>query len=121
MSSYRWHKSILSACGAAVLAFTASTATAQVNMEDGRRLFTRIATPACAVCHTLEHAGAQGAIGPNLDELKPEAARVEKAVRNGIGQMPAFKGLTDEQIALLARYVEAATGAAGKPDSAPQK
>jgi cytochrome c6 len=30
---------------------------------------------------------------------------VEKAVRNGIGQMPAFPALTEEQVKALAKYV----------------
>lgn len=97
---------------AALAALACSTALAQVNMEEGKKLFTKTAVPACAVCHTLEHAGAQGAIGPDLDELKPDASRVEKAVRNGIGQMPAFKDLTEQQVKTIANYVATATGAA---------
>lgn len=103
---------ILKTCMTAALALMGGVATAQVNMEEGKKLFTQVAKPACAVCHTLEHAGAQGAIGPNLDELKPDAARVEKAIRNGVGQMPAFTSLNDEQILSLARYVAGATGVA---------
>lgn len=78
---------------------------AQDKMEAGKQLFTQTAVPACAACHTLVHADAKGAIGPNLDELKPDAARVERAVRNGVGQMPAFSSLSDEQIQALAQYV----------------
>jgi cytochrome c6 len=85
---------------------------AQANPEAGRKLFTQTAVPACAVCHTLKDAGAKGEIGPDLDELKPDASRVEKAVRNGIGQMPAFKGLSDMQIKTLGEYVAAVTSAA---------
>ncbi|WP_199724841.1 c-type cytochrome [Noviherbaspirillum saxi] len=99
----------------AVLAVFASLAAASIqaepNMDMGRKLFNQTAVPACAVCHALDHAGAQGAIGPNLDELRPDASRVEKALRNGIGQMPAFKGLSEEQIGTLAKYVATATGA----------
>jgi len=76
--------------------------------EDGRKLFASV-TPACALCHTLKDAGATGAVGPSLDELKPDAQRVAKAVRNGIGQMPAFPHLSEAQIQALARYVESAT------------
>ena len=79
-------------------------------MQDGKLLFTRTAVPACAVCHTLKHAGALGEIGPSLDELKPDAARVEKAVRNGIGQMPANTVLTADQLRLLARYTAGVAG-----------
>jgi cytochrome c6 len=86
----------------------ALAATPALADEVGRRLFTTV-TPACAVCHTLKDAGAAGAVGPSLDELKPDAARVVKALRNGIGQMPAFVHLTEEQVQALARYVEGAT------------
>jgi mono/diheme cytochrome c family protein len=96
---------------AAFASLVAGSALAESNMDAGKKLFNQTAVPACAVCHTLEHAGAQGAIGPNLDELRPDASRVEKALRNGIGQMPAFKGLSEEQIGTLAKYVATATGA----------
>src|SRR5690606_26090379 len=56
----------------------------------GRKVFTEAAQPPCAVCHTLEAAGATGTIGPSLDELKPDKARVLEAVRTGIGVMPRF-------------------------------
>ncbi|GIX27934.1 MAG: hypothetical protein KatS3mg123_1815 [Burkholderiales bacterium] len=66
----------------------------------------------CAVCHTLRDAGASAEIGPNLDELKPDAQRVAAAVKNGIGIMPAFGGsLTQEQIQAVAFYVARASGA----------
>lgn len=83
---------------------------AQDVMVDGKKLFSQ-AVPPCSVCHALAHAGSVGEVGPSLDELKPDAVRVEKALRNGIGQMPAFKTLTDEQVTLLSKYVAAATGA----------
>lgn len=99
----------------AALAVTLASPTvfAQDKLAAGRTLFNKTAVPACALCHTLKDAGAEGAIGPSLDELKPDAARVEKAVRNGIGQMPAFKNLTDDQIKVLGQYVATVT-AAGK-------
>jgi mono/diheme cytochrome c family protein len=77
--------------------------------EEGRKLFLSV-TPACALCHKLKDAGATGEIGPSLDELKPDAARVVKALKNGIGQMPAFPHLTEAQVQALARYVEQAAG-----------
>jgi cytochrome c6 len=76
--------------------------------DEGRRLFTSL-TPPCALCHTLKDAGATGAIGPSLDELKPDRERVLKALRTGIGQMPAFGHLTAAQMEALASYVERAT------------
>ena len=54
----------------------------------------------------------KGAVGPVLDELKPNAARVAKALRDGIGQMASYKGkLSDEQINAIAAFVATATGA----------
>ena len=73
--------------------------------ETGKLLFTKGAVPACAVCHTLQAAGAAGEIGPSLDELQPDADRVRKALKNGIGVMPAFPLLTEEQITILSEYV----------------
>ena len=91
---------------------TASTAyAADSNLEAGRLLFTQGAKPACAICHTLSDAGAAGEIGPSLDELKPDEARVIKALKTGIGQMPAFTALTDEQMQILASYIAQITKA----------
>ncbi|HET7862999.1 MAG TPA: cytochrome c, partial [Burkholderiaceae bacterium] len=74
--------------------------------------FTKDAVPACAVCHTLRDAGATGTVGPVLDELKPDAARVEAALRLGSGQMPSYLGkLEDSQIVALAVYVATVAGA----------
>ncbi len=77
----------------------------------GRQLFTGGATPACAVCHTLKDAGSEGAVGPVLDELKPDAQRVATALRNGVGNMPSYRAtLTEAQIEALAKYVSAVAG-----------
>lgn len=82
-------------------------------MTLGKQLFTAGAVPACAICHTLKDAGSEGAIGPVLDELQPEAERVAKALREGVGAMPSYAGkLTDAQIGALATYV--ATASRGK-------
>ena len=79
----------------------------------GKRLFMQTAVPACALCHTLKAAGSTGAVGPVLDELKPDAARVANALRNGLGNMPAYgASLSEEQIEALAHYVAKASGAA---------
>ncbi len=76
----------------------------------GKALFLGGAQPACGICHTLKDAGSDGAIGPDLNELKPDAARVAKAVKNGIGQMPAFSALTEAEVEALSRYVAVASG-----------
>ncbi len=98
-----------------VLAAAGAAAHAQVHdatYEAGKALFLK-ATPACAICHTLKDAGAEGAIGPVLDELKPDAARVAKALRDGLGSMPSYRAsLSEAQIAALARYVSKASSGA---------
>jgi mono/diheme cytochrome c family protein len=77
--------------------------------DTGKRVFTQAAQPACSVCHTLADAGATGKIGPNLDEMRPSAEQVMRAVRQGIGAMPAFEDtLSKAQIEAVARYVERA-------------
>lgn len=82
-------------------------------MALGKKLFSQAAAPACALCHTLRDAGSQGAVGPNLDELRPDVARVANALRNGLGNMPAYKAtLSEAQIEALALYVSRASGAA---------
>lgn len=65
----------------------------------------------CASCHTLKAAGANGHIGPDLDKLRPNAARVDEQITNGGGVMPAFKGkLTAAQIRSLADWVARVAG-----------
>ena len=60
----------------------------------------------CASCHVLSDAKSAGQIGPNLDQIKPELARVLNAVTMGIGVMPAYEGiLTDEEIESVSYYV----------------
>lgn len=95
-------------CGTAANAASAADEAAQMAL--GKQLFTTGATPACAICHTLKDAGSEGAIGPIFDELQPDAARVSKALHDGLGAMPSFKDtLTEEQIAALALYVSKAS------------
>ncbi len=75
--------------------------------NDGKTIF----QSQCANCHTLKAANASGTIGPNLDQLKPDAARVQHQVEVGGGVMPAFKGkLTDQQIQAVATFVADSAG-----------
>jgi cbb3-type cytochrome c oxidase subunit III len=53
----------LAACG------TGGLATGSADLQNGRKLF----QDKCAGCHTLAAAGAQGTIGPNLDDAFAEA------------------------------------------------
>jgi len=59
----------------------------------------------CGVCHTLQAAGSSGALGPNLDQLKPSMSQIIYVVTNGIGVMQAWEGiLTYEEIEAVAYY-----------------
>jgi len=60
----------------------------------------------CGTCHTLNAAGSEGQIGPNLDDLKPQVPQTVIAVTNGIGVMPPWGGiLSDEEIEAVASYI----------------
>lgn len=73
------------------------------NGPDGAQVF---ASAGCAGCHTLAAANASGNVGPNLDDLQPDAATVRSQVENGGGGMPAFSGdLSPEEIDAVATYV----------------
>jgi mono/diheme cytochrome c family protein len=105
------------ALGAQLVLSAAMLATASVAHADdakllelGKKVFTEQAMPACAICHTLQDAGATGAVGPSLDELKPSVERVSTAVKGGIGIMPAFPALSDEQVKAVAHYVAKTAG-----------
>tara|TARA_B110000014_G_C19753591_1_gene392627 strand:+ start:171 stop:476 length:306 start_codon:yes stop_codon:yes gene_type:complete len=64
----------------------------------------------CGTCHSLEAAGSEAQIGPNLDMLKPQMEQVIIAVTNGIGVMPSWEGiLTPEEIEAVAYYVFSST------------
>jgi cytochrome c6 len=94
------------------LALASFVACADDDRAAGRKLFTGGTAPSCGVCHTLRDAQTTGEIGPVLDEIKPDAERVAKALRTGLGVMPSFRDkLSEKEIALLARYVAQATGA----------
>ncbi|QIM48867.1 MULTISPECIES: cytochrome c [Alcaligenaceae] len=80
-------------------------------LQRGKELFVSKAVPACAVCHTLKDAGSQGAIGPNLDELKPSADRIMKVLKDGMGAMPSFaNSLSQEDMEAVTAYVVKSTG-----------
>ena len=60
----------------------------------------------CGVCHSLQAAGSEGQIGPNLDMLKPKMIQIVSAVTNGIGVMPPWEGiLTEKEIEAVAYYI----------------
>jgi cytochrome c553 len=86
----------------------APTAPGAGDAEAGAAVFE---SAGCASCHTLAAAKATGAVGPNLDELKPTAAQVLAIVPEGRGAMPAFADqLSAEEIANVAAYVSSVAG-----------
>jgi hypothetical protein len=73
------------------------------------------ASAGCGGCHTLKAADAKGQVGPNLDELKPDATTVEHQVRVGGNGMPSFKArLSSRQISLVADFVADSSRSSGK-------
>lgn len=74
---------------------------------EGKKLF---ASSGCGGCHALADAGANGNVGPNLDEAKPDYTLAVTRVTKGKGAMPAFEDqLEPQQIADVAAYVTQAT------------
>ena len=75
----------------------------------GKEVF--LGTAGCVSCHTLADASATGAVGPNLDAVKPSYEKVVAQVTNGGGGMPAFADtLSEEQIQDVAAYVSSVAG-----------
>ena len=71
--------------------------------KEGKTIFLE---QGCAACHTLADAKAYGEMGPNLNQIKPDIARVIKTVTNGIGVMPPYEGvLSTQEIKAVAHYV----------------
>lgn len=104
-------KSLIASAILGGLAFSAAASPDDAVLERGKELFVSKAVPACAICHALSDAGASGAIGPDLDELKPDADRIKKAMRDGIGAMPSFAAtMSAEDMDAVAAYVVKATG-----------
>ena len=93
-------------------AYATAAAADPAELARGKELFTKI-QPACAVCHTLQAAGAEGQVGPVLDELKPDAGRVLRALKAGIGVMPSYsERMSEKDMLAVAQFVAHATGAA---------
>ncbi len=60
----------------------------------------------CMSCHSLNDAGSNADIGPNLNEIKPSLELVIYTVTNGIGVMPSYKDvLTKDEINAVSIYV----------------
>ncbi len=76
--------------------------------DPGRQTF----VASCGGCHVLAEAGTSSPVGPNLDDLKPDAARVQAAIATGgtgTGAMPA--GLLEgDEAQQVAEYVAKVAG-----------
>jgi mono/diheme cytochrome c family protein len=82
---------------------TAGPSLPKGNAAAGKQIFV---SAGCGACHTLKAAGTNGTVGPNLDQVKPELAKIQTQVINGGGAMPPFKGrLSNQQIADVSQYV----------------
>ena len=73
--------------------------------QRGKEVYLKETMPQCGVCHALEDAGTNGAIGPKLDDLKPSLEQIKNAVSKGLGAMPAQKQLSETQLNALAQYI----------------
>lgn len=86
---------------------TTGPSTTKVASAVGEKVF----ASNCAQCHTLAAAGSSGQVGPNLDALAPDEARVNAQVTNGGNGMPAFADvLTEAQISAVSAYVADSAG-----------
>ena len=86
------------------LLIISSSTFADPKMDLGLEIYNNKAQ--CGTCHSLQAAGSEGQIGPNLDILKPQMIQIISSVTNGIGVMQAWEGiLTSEEIEAVAYYV----------------
>ena len=98
----------ISYCICALILLSFQNIKADDLFDQGKQIF--LGDGNCAICHTLQDANSHGNIGPNLNEVKPDIARVLSAVTNGIGVMPAYEGiLSAEEIKAVATYVAQST------------
>jgi cytochrome c6 len=79
---------------------------ANAHARSGKQIF---AAEGCGGCHTLAAAGASGTAGPDLDQLRPDAATVAAKVSGGGGAMPSFD-LPAPELRAVAQYVSSVAG-----------
>ena len=83
----------------------------EAKMAKGLEIFNE--TAACAGCHTMKAAGAEGNVGPNLDTIDLTLESVIDMVTYGLGVMPAYgedEILTKEEIDIVSFYVVNSAG-----------
>ncbi len=96
---------------ATTAADTGATTAAPAGEGDAAAGATIYQSAGCGGCHTMAAAGSAGAVGPNLDDLKPSYDAVMTQVTNGGGGMPAFSGsLSADDIKNVSAYVSQNAG-----------
>lgn len=99
--------SLFTACGPPTLSESA---------KRGRQVFMEDSKPHCVQCHKLMDASPKNSagpklLGPDMDIKRPSRAMTIKAVTQGVGIMPAQKGiLTKQQIEDVAEYLAEVAG-----------
>jgi mono/diheme cytochrome c family protein len=105
---------LLSACGGGGGSSTSgggSSSSASGSSGSASAQGKTVFTSNCKGCHTLKDAGSTGTVGPNLDDVAPDKATVQRQVNNGGGPMPSFKGkLSTTQINDVSTYVSSVAG-----------
>jgi predicted ferric reductase/mono/diheme cytochrome c family protein len=89
--------------GDAATTTTTTVDTSPAAVAAGKAVY---ASAGCGACHVLAAAGSTGAVGPSLDDAKPDAADVVELVTKGRGVMPSYRTrLTTKQIDEVAAFV----------------
>jgi cytochrome c6 len=104
------HRFIRSVAIAVLLAAvsTACGSDGQVTAADGREVWDEAQ---CGSCHVLADAGSKGAVGANLDQIRPVEENVFRMVTFGRGQMPSFEDqLSESERRAVAKYVSEVAG-----------
>lgn len=86
----------------------------ETDVDDGAAVYTDVAEPSCASCHTLAAADAESDRATDLDQVQPDARRVVVSlVTDGI-EAHAERGyrslLSDQQVADVAAFVAERAG-----------
>ena len=104
--SYRFRRAL--ALAALIAVATACGGDEEVTAADGREVWDKAQ---CGSCHTLADADATGAVGANLDQVRPVEQNVFSMVTFGRGQMPSFeKQLSEPERRAVAKYVSEVAG-----------
>ncbi len=82
------------------------------NATAGKKVYIQF----CGKCHALKAAGAQGTLGPNLDQDAVTYTRVVTAIEEGVGGIQAeyvLRSVTFKQVYDVAKYVVTARASGG--------